>query len=162
MSTSATGHFVWHDLMTKDVAAAARFYQSVFGWGTQPFEGGDKPYTMWTVEGSPIGGVMNMAPGLNLPPHWIGYVQVNDVSAACKQVESLGGNVHKEPTPIPDVGVFAWAGRGESRWTWVRRASTSSPPWASSRSRAYKKSRPRWRPRPTGSTTRWSRSWTKP
>ena len=29
------GTFVWHDLMTKDAAAAIEFYMKVAGWGTQ-------------------------------------------------------------------------------------------------------------------------------
>jgi predicted enzyme related to lactoylglutathione lyase len=103
---NARGRFVWYDLMTSDPKKAEPFYQKVAGWGTQVWNG-QQPYTMWTVNGNPIGGVMDMPPGLNAPPHWIAYIAVPDVDATVKQAESLGGKTHHKPTDIPSVGRFA-------------------------------------------------------
>ena len=55
-----SGRFVWYDLMTSEPAAAEEFYTKLVGWGTQPWEGGDAPYTMWTNQETPLGGVMEM------------------------------------------------------------------------------------------------------
>jgi hypothetical protein len=41
------------------------------------------------------------------PPHWLSYIQVEDVDAAVTQVESLGGKTHVPGTDIPTVGRFA-------------------------------------------------------
>jgi len=41
-----TGRFVWHDLMTKDVAAAKRFYGGLFGWQFENTKRGDRPYVI--------------------------------------------------------------------------------------------------------------------
>ena len=45
-ASTATGRFVWYELMTSDPDAAIAFYTDVVGWGTAPFEGGPMPYTM--------------------------------------------------------------------------------------------------------------------
>jgi len=103
---NARGRFVWYDLMTNDPKKAEAFYQRVAGWGTQVWDG-QQPYTMWTVNGNPIGGVMEMPKGVNAPPHWIAYLAVPDVDATVKQAESLGATTHHKPTDIPSVGRFA-------------------------------------------------------
>ena len=54
------GRFVWYDLMTSDPKAAEDFYGKLIGWGTQPMDGGDKPYTIWTNNEIPLGGVMEL------------------------------------------------------------------------------------------------------
>jgi hypothetical protein len=46
--------------MTTDPDSAPDFYGAIAGWGTAPFDGGDKPYTMWTNGDTPIGGVMEL------------------------------------------------------------------------------------------------------
>lgn len=107
---NSLSRFVWFDLMTSDAVAAVTFYTRVVGWGTQQWKSsveGASPYTMWTAEGNPIGGVMPMPPGVQAPPHWLGYVGTADVDGAVRQATSLGATVHVPPTPIPEVGTFA-------------------------------------------------------
>jgi predicted enzyme related to lactoylglutathione lyase len=108
--TSPRGRFVWYDLLTTDPGGAEDFYKKVAGWGTQEWSSsGAKPYTMWTTENVPIGGVMQMAPEMQgaMPPHWIGYVAVPNVDDSAKQAETLGGRVLTAPMDIPEVGRFA-------------------------------------------------------
>lgn len=110
MTTDRTrGRFVWYDLMTKDIDAAVDFYGKVIGWGTQPFEGGDKPYTMWTAGGKPIGGVMSTDPETmgEAPPSWMAHITTPDVDATATRVKERGGSVLSEPMDIPNVGRFA-------------------------------------------------------
>lgn len=105
----ARGDYVWYDLMTPDPERATRFYSRVVGWGTRQWEG-EMPYTLWTVGEDSIGGVMQLpeeAKAMGAPPHWIAYVQVDDVDAACTQLTELGGRVFREGTDIPGVGRFA-------------------------------------------------------
>ena len=98
------GRFVWYDLMTTDPKKAEPFYTRVAGWGTQPFEG--MPYTMWTRDGAPIGGVGQVEPP-GMPPHWLVYIAVPNVDAAVKQAEELGGRTAVPGTDIPNVGRYA-------------------------------------------------------
>lgn len=109
MSDMAKGRIVWHDLMTPDVQSAVSFYTKTVGWGTEPFSiGSGPPYTMWTASGTPLGGVMGLAPEIaDMPPHWLAYVTVPNVDETAEQAVALGGSVHKEPTDIPAVGRFS-------------------------------------------------------
>ena len=102
------GRFVWYDLMTRDVDAATRFYTTVVGWGTQVWSAGAQPYTMWTVNQTPIGGVMAMPPEVRgMPPHWIGYISVPCVDETVRLATSLGASERVPAADIPTVGRFA-------------------------------------------------------
>jgi predicted enzyme related to lactoylglutathione lyase len=108
--SESQGKFVWYELMARDVNGAIAFYKDVIGWGTQAFEGGAMPYTMWTAGGTPIGGLVPLgddAKKAGSPPHWLGYVAADDVDALTKKAESLGAKVYAPPTDIPTVGRFS-------------------------------------------------------
>lgn len=108
---NADGHFVWHDLLTKDPKAAIAFYTEVVGWKTQPFtEGGKSDYAMWVGSQGPLGGVMKLkaqAAKMGATPTWMGHVQVESVDATAALAKKLGGKVQTAPTDIPNVGRFA-------------------------------------------------------
>jgi predicted enzyme related to lactoylglutathione lyase len=110
MASENLGRFLWYDLMTTDPAAAQDFYRSVTGWGTETFEGGPKPYEMWTRDGQPLGGLMQLpeeAVAAGAPPHWLAYIGTPDVDATSTRAAELGGAVIVPPTDIPTVGRFA-------------------------------------------------------
>lgn len=100
------GRFVWHELMTADPAAAQKFYTTVAGWGTQAFNG-PEPYTMWTANGTSVGGVMPLPPDAAAPTHWLGYISTPDTDATAAQARTRGASIMVPPTDIPDVGRFA-------------------------------------------------------
>jgi predicted enzyme related to lactoylglutathione lyase len=56
-STNSPGHFVWHELLTTDPAAAKAFYATLVGWGIQSWDQ-DQSCTLWMNGDSPVGGVM--------------------------------------------------------------------------------------------------------
>ncbi|MFC1639412.1 VOC family protein [Gemmatimonadota bacterium] len=104
------GRFVWYDLMTSDLDAAVDFYTRLVGWSTAPWEGEGEPYTMWTNNGVPLGGVMPLpeeAKEAQAPPYWMAYVSVPDTKATVQKTEGLGGSVVVPATEIPNVGSFA-------------------------------------------------------
>lgn len=105
---SKQGAFVWYDLFTKDVDAAKAYYTETVGWGTQEWDG-PMDYTMFTVGGAPVGGVMPMPEGMpeGVPPHWLGYIDVDDLEASLAKVTELGGQVRMPATEIPGIGHFA-------------------------------------------------------
>jgi predicted enzyme related to lactoylglutathione lyase len=106
--TAKKGRFDWYDLMTNDLGASKAFYSEVIGWKTTKWEQAD--YEMWTVGKESIGGMMKLpdeAMKLGAPPHWLGYIETDDVDATAKQAEKLGGRIHHPPTDIPTVGRFA-------------------------------------------------------
>jgi hypothetical protein len=102
------GTFAWYDLMTPDPAASKKFYSAVTGWGTEPWAGSD--YEMWTAGGKGIGGISPISAeqrAQGIPPHWLAYVNVDDVDSAANKVRSLGGKVIVGPEEIPNVGRYA-------------------------------------------------------
>jgi uncharacterized protein len=108
MTTDAHGRFLWYELLTRDVDGAIAFYTRVIGWGTQQFENLDLPYTMWTVGGMPLGGIMQIPPDAgDAPPHWLAYIGTQDVDDTVRRARALGAAVYVEPRDIPDVGRFA-------------------------------------------------------
>jgi predicted enzyme related to lactoylglutathione lyase len=99
------GTFSWNGLMTTDVDAAKGFYGDLFGWGMQNFEAGAMDYTMATLGGHEIAGIMAIPEeAAGMPPSWGTYVTVADVDALLLLVTKLGGKVAVPPHDIPDVG----------------------------------------------------------
>ncbi|MCG5215018.1 VOC family protein [Streptosporangium sp. KLBMP 9127] len=102
------GTFTWNELATRDTATARSFYPAVFGWGAEEDDMGGMEYTVWQVEGEPVGGMMAMGPQFpsDVPPHWLTYFAVTDCEATVASVERLGGTVFVPPMDLP-VGRFA-------------------------------------------------------
>jgi len=99
--------FVWYELMTSDVRAAAAFYSEVVGWKA---DHSDPQYTLLKVGDAQVAGMMETPPELKamgVPPAWSGYVLVDDVDATEARVLQLGGKVMRPGSDIPDVGRFA-------------------------------------------------------
>ncbi len=100
------GRFVWYELLTPDPEAAEAYYTNVIGWGTMPTPGSDGPYTLFMVGETPVCGLTKLpdeAKKLGAPPHWMGYVVVDNVDAATHAARQLGATVHVEPRDVPDV-----------------------------------------------------------
>ena len=103
------GRFVWYDLMTTDPDAAQSFYTKLIGWGTQAWDG-PMPYTMWTNNDTPLGGVMTLpdeAKQAGAPPHWLAYIYTSYVDGTVAKAEENQGKVLVPAQDIPEVGRFA-------------------------------------------------------
>ena len=100
------GRFVWFDLMTTDPEKAMEFYTKVVGWGTTQWEG-PSPYTMWTNDSVPLGGVMQLPPEAGAPPHWLAYISSPDVDATAQPGGSARRKTLVAPNDVPTVGRFA-------------------------------------------------------
>ena len=104
------GTFGWNELATTDSNASKSFYTSLMGWTTEemPMPQGDV-YTVFKIGDRPAGGMMTMAgPDFEgVPPHWMGYLTVEDVDATCARCAELGGAVRMGPFDVEGVGRFA-------------------------------------------------------
>ncbi|MGO9005344.1 MAG: VOC family protein [Beijerinckiaceae bacterium] len=104
------GRFVWYELMTTDMVASKAFYGEVMGWGAQDVSMPGTPYALFTAGNAPVAGLMNLpedARRAGAMPHWLGYVEVDDVDAAVDRVKQLGGAVHVPPTDVPNISRFS-------------------------------------------------------
>jgi len=111
MAATSQGKFVWYELMPTDVKAAEAFYGHVVGWGARD-AGMPEPYTLLLVgkgdTASQVAGVMKLpAEAAGAPPHWTGYVAVNDVDTTARHFSEAGGKTYVPPSDIPGIGRFA-------------------------------------------------------
>lgn len=98
----------WMECITKDVAAALRFYTGLFGWTTtSKVVDGGHTYHMFMNGTYGIGGLMQ-CPEPNIPSHWYPYFLTADLATSASRATSLGGTQIMPPTDIGDgMGSFS-------------------------------------------------------
>jgi predicted enzyme related to lactoylglutathione lyase len=109
------GSFVWNELYTRDVEAAKAFYAATVGW---TFEGMPMPHqnrTYWIAKAGrkPVAGILDMrgiVPDTD-PPHWLSYLEVDDVDRCVAEIESHSGRIVRPSFDVPEFGRIAIGGR---------------------------------------------------
>lgn len=97
------GAFSWFQLLTPDPGASARWYAEVFGWTVEEQAQPMGAYFVVKIGDVGFGGIT--APFSDrMPPHWQGYVTVDDADATAARVAKEGGSVMMPPTDVPGVG----------------------------------------------------------
>lgn len=96
----------WNELLTRDAEAGKAFYPAVFGWvaGRPSFEGAPESYTVWELDGNPVGGMMQMTDEYfppEVPPHWSICFAVADCDAIVAEARKLGATIAMEPMDMP-------------------------------------------------------------
>jgi len=96
-----SGRIAWLDLTVPDAAATRDFYQQAVEWTSDSVgmdDDGDRyaDYNMLGEDGTPVAGICH-ARGVNsgLPPVWMIYLPVGDLSESLSRVEEEGGKVIK-------------------------------------------------------------------
>ncbi|MEW5929185.1 MAG: VOC family protein [Gemmatimonadota bacterium] len=107
------GSFDWHELHTVDHRAAWEFYSELLGWrhvatlDVGPM--GD--YFMFGLPDDPdaaeIGAMFDAARDGAYPPHWLYYVQVDDIDATVERTRERGGRILHGPAEVPGGGRMA-------------------------------------------------------
>ncbi|WP_141586138.1 VOC family protein [Actinomadura sp. WMMA1423] len=101
------GSFVWNELVTRDSAAAGKFYRAVFGYELEPMPGGmDYTVLRRAGDGRYVGGVLGgsgiaLGGGDDPVPSWTTYFAVDDADEAVRKVRAGGGTVESEPEDTP-------------------------------------------------------------
>jgi predicted enzyme related to lactoylglutathione lyase len=99
--------FVHVELNTTDPDKAKAFYRELFTWTMDDMQmGPDMTYTM-IQPGEGTGGGLMKQPMPGAPSAWLAYVDVDDVKASTEKVRSLGGQVLKDVTEVPQMGWFS-------------------------------------------------------
>jgi hypothetical protein len=102
----ADGAPVWVDLGAPDVARAAGFYGSVFGWQFEsagPEAGG---YGMFTQGGKVVAAAGPLTEQ-GAAPSWTLYFKTSDADGTAEAVRKAGGTVRTEPADVMSEGRFA-------------------------------------------------------
>jgi predicted enzyme related to lactoylglutathione lyase len=105
-----TGGYIWYELMTTDAPGAKEFYDAVIGWNI----GEDVPeYNGYRMigrsDGKFAGGVLPLTDEMiqhGARPTWLGYIHVEDVDGAARDIEQAGGKTLMKHD-IPNVGRIA-------------------------------------------------------
>jgi predicted enzyme related to lactoylglutathione lyase len=98
--------FFWNELHTPDPVAAVSFYEKVVGYTHQSMEmGPGGTYHVLSSAGSDRGGVTHHLPA-GIAPHWLPYVNVDDVDGTLARAKRLGATLPMPAEDIPGVGRF--------------------------------------------------------
>jgi predicted enzyme related to lactoylglutathione lyase len=102
------GRFVWHELMTRDVPAARKFYSKLTGWKPQAWPL-DPAYTVNHSEHGPQAGFFHIPADMpaEMPAHWVTYIGTRDVDGTAAAAVRAGGSVLKGPDDIKGAGRYA-------------------------------------------------------
>ena len=98
-----SGRFVWHDLMSKDVNAAKRFYGALFGWRFEDTKRGDRAYVLARLGSEPVAGIVDVSSLPNAGAQWLSFMAIADVDKTVAQVQSDGGQILVEPRELPSI-----------------------------------------------------------
>ncbi len=104
------GAFVWRDLITKDPAAAQRFYGEVFGWTFETMSNKAFSYTVIKNNGKAIGGIFPLPSGAaaTSSAEWVSAMSVPSVQGAVDLLVSRGGKLIDRVQEISGRGTSAW------------------------------------------------------
>jgi len=102
------GRFVWHELLTRDVPSAKKFYSKLMGWKLQPWPL-DPTYTVCHADSRPVAGIMPVPADLpaDVPSNWLQYIGTRDVDGTADAAVRAGGSVVKAPSEIQGAGRYA-------------------------------------------------------
>jgi len=106
--TDEAGAFCWADWNTPDPGRAQTFYEQLFGWHVDLGKGESSGY--WYIKNGEnfIGGIPPVAHrDPSIPPNWLIYFAIADVSNATGQATGMGARVLLPPTSMERVGRFS-------------------------------------------------------
>ncbi len=112
-ATDRVGRIAWLDLTVPDASTTRDFYQQVVGWSVQDVEMGGTgekyaDYNMLAGDGHPAAGVCHARGGNSgLPPVWLIYLPVGDITESLARVEAEGGTVIKATRKTDGTCVYA-------------------------------------------------------
>jgi predicted enzyme related to lactoylglutathione lyase len=96
---------VWHDLVSTDLEGAKRFYGGLFGWTFRDFETRRGRYTVASLDGEPVAGILQPRDGsLENRSQWVTYFSVDSVDGAAQAAEGRGAQVALRPADLPGRG----------------------------------------------------------
>ena len=113
MDTPPPQAFIWHELMSRDPDSSERFYEAVAGLRVQRLGDGPGAYRLLLAGDRPVGGLTGPRADSEVWPsggpagHWVGYLASDDVDAAVRRAEALGGSVLLGPLDVPGTGRVA-------------------------------------------------------
>jgi predicted enzyme related to lactoylglutathione lyase len=93
--------WLWTELFTSDVNAAASFYSELAGYNIGEMDTGVRvPYFVFETEDEARAGMLEIPEQWEgVTPNWLPYIRVEDAAAVAAKVEALGGKLLLAPSP---------------------------------------------------------------
>ena len=104
------GKVEWFDLTVNDASKIREFYERVVGWTCNSFNMGDyEDYCMIAKDQSTVAGICH-ARGSNadLPPQWMVYINVDDLTSSLSNCTALGGQQIGQVRAMPGHGRYCF------------------------------------------------------
>jgi predicted enzyme related to lactoylglutathione lyase len=103
------------ELMSKDPANVAAFYEKVFGWKIQHVP--EMNYRIVDTGGTVgiNGGILKPQRAEPWPGNMTLYIAVDDLAAYRKRIVAAGGKIHVEEQEVPNMGAFTLFTDSEGR-----------------------------------------------
>jgi uncharacterized protein len=92
------GALCWNELAAADIDSAPGFYEQLFGWRTEEFEGSPMRYLTIKNGDATNGGMREKQ--AEEPPNWLVYFAVEDIDAGIAKAGELGGSTLNGPVEI--------------------------------------------------------------
>jgi predicted enzyme related to lactoylglutathione lyase len=89
------GKMVWADLVTPNLAAAEKFYGTLFGWTFQSTRAGNSEYAVAMLDGRPVAGLLEKAipSGERHQSAWLTFLAASDVDGVKKTALAHGAKL---------------------------------------------------------------------
>jgi predicted enzyme related to lactoylglutathione lyase len=89
------GKMVWADLVTPDLAAAEKFYGTLFGWTFRSIHAGNSDYAVAMLDGRPLAGLLEKAvpSGSRHQSAWLTFLAASDVDGIKRSALAHGAKV---------------------------------------------------------------------
>ncbi len=115
LASTKHGTFRWNELMTDDIEAAVGFKRDVIGWSFDEKPMPEGTYWVAIVDGEPAAGIVKMPDQVSqgAPPHWMGYLAVDDFDQHLAKAKAAGAELLREPFDMPGAGAVR---NPQGRW----------------------------------------------
>ncbi|MDH6218846.1 VOC family protein [Streptomyces pseudovenezuelae] len=120
--TGVPGTPAWNELVTVESESVTKFYETVFGYETEPVVSTDFDYVTLNIAGHPVAGIHGVGHALprDRGPHWMTYFEVADTDESVTRLTDLGGHVLKPPTDSPHGRVATVADPEGARFSLIQ------------------------------------------
>ena len=124
-----SGKMIWADLVTPDLAAAERFYGSLFGWTFATIQPGAKDFALASMNGHQVGCLVqrNKPADQQHSSMWLTFFAVQDVDGIRNHAILAGARNLYGPTSFPGHGRQAVLADPEGAVFGVLASSTGDP-----------------------------------
>ena len=95
------------ELNSTDLSKSKDFYGKLFTWEYDAMDMGPGGTYVIIKPGTGPGGGMMTHPVPGAPSAWLPYVAVDDVAASTAKAKSLGAQVMRDKTEVPNMGWFS-------------------------------------------------------